>query len=187
MTAIKHKIIVVEDDYRQFQICRDSLKAYFEILPNVDSKNKFNCITSKLMRFLEKNDVSYINEFDNYKDISAFIVDYELKEDSNKTGVLFCQSTEIIRNGGIPVLFLTKIGESEPTNRISKLKETNPEINYDFLRKPEIWADEDNKIESIVGKSNNFSGDVKNKIEKLIDKNKKASLSDDEFKKIESL
>lgn len=144
----KKKIVIIEDDYSQYSIIRELLYADFEIR-NLN-KTEFNKLTAKLMRFLNSKDSgnNYSTAMGNFKDVSAFIVDYELKEESNKTGVLFCQLTEQINSGKIPVLFLSKI---DITNIIADLNLTD--MKFSQLRKRDYWSDETLNIEDRVNKS----------------------------------
>ena len=168
----KSKIVIIEDDYRQFQICRNSLQSTFDILPVATTLREFNAIKSQLMQLLKQENENFKTLLSDYNGVSAFIVDYELKEDSNKTGILFCELTDCINKGTIPVFFLTKLSDADPTNRIQNLPTTHSNIEYDYLRKPESWADESKTIDSIVNECNTFNISMKEKINRLIQSSK---------------
>lgn len=174
--ATKNKIVIIEDDYRQFQICRNLLQSNFDILPIANILKDFNSHKSQLMKLLKRENEDFKTSLNNYSEVSAFIVDYELKQDSDKTGILFCELTDCIMNYKTPVFFLTKLSAADPTNRIQNLPTTHPTIVYDYLRKPEIWTDEEKTIESIVNDSNQFGIAMKNKIDVLIQKAKKPNI-----------
>jgi len=165
----KLKIAVIEDKYRQFQIIEKLLNPYFEIFPIASDYKDFNVKKSKLMDYLNNNgnDI-FLQELPQMENISAFVIDYELKKGSNKTGVFFAQITKEINNGTKPVLFLTKISDSNTTNAITKLPQTNPAIRKSYLRKPELWEDSTKEIESIANHTQSFGNDMKVEIDFLV-------------------
>lgn len=168
MAEQKQKILIVEDDYRQFQIIRDLLKHDYEILPSITTEREFNSLRSKLLRFLDNEETEYFTALGDYEKADTFIVDFELKQDSDKTGILFCKLAECISNGSKPVLFLTIIPDAEIENQISTVEYEIPKIICENLRKPEFWGNESELVESIVGKSQSCKDAVKKKINKLI-------------------
>jgi hypothetical protein len=153
MAAQKKKIVIIEDIYRQFQIIRELLRNDYEILPDIKTEREFRLLRSDLMCFLNGEDKVFLPELDNYKNIDAFIVDYDLKQDSYKNGILFCKQTDCISDGLKPVLFLTIVSKAEVENTIRNVRGEIPKIVFDNLRKPELWGDDSEKIDSIVGNS----------------------------------
>jgi hypothetical protein len=179
MTSQKNTIVIIEDRFDHFQILRNLLKYDFEIKPAVKDEEHFKCLSSDLMRFLDKEDSDFPNELNNYEDADAFIVDYDLEDDTVKTGILFCKLTGCIANGLKPVLFLTIHPASKITNEIKKVKNEIHEIVYDFLRKSEIWDDENDPIDSrakhqdSITLANDIKQTITNLIEESARKNKK--------------
>jgi response regulator RpfG family c-di-GMP phosphodiesterase len=187
MNQKKMKIVVIEDKYRQFQIIENLLNPHFEVFPKVIDNNDFKNKKSKLMDYLNNNgNNGFLDELPSFDDISAFVIDYELKKGSNKTGVLFAQITEQINNGSKPVLFLTKMSDSDTTNTITTLPNTNPNIKKEYLRKPESWEDANKRIENIALTSNKFGEEMKTQIGSLINKttDKNNCIPPDHSKKI---
>jgi len=166
MAEQKKKIVIV--DYRQFQIIRSLLRPDYEILPDIKTDKEFRELRAKLVRFLTTEDQNYFIALGDYKDINAFIVDYELKHESDKTGILFCKSAECICNGSIPVLFLTIIPDAVIENQINTIEDEIPNIICKNLRKPEFWGNEEDTVESIVLKSQ--TDIIKSKILSTLDK-----------------
>jgi len=170
MAAKKTKIVIIEDDYRQFQIIRDLLIHDYEIFPSITTEEQFKVIIAKMIRFLDEEDNEFPAEFNDYNDVAAFIVDYKLLEDSNKTGIHFCELTECIKNGLTPVLFLTICPDAEIENEIRNIENRIPNIDFDNLRKPELWDNKSKQVDDIVkdSKSLALKDSIKKKIEKLI-------------------
>jgi response regulator RpfG family c-di-GMP phosphodiesterase len=164
----KITVAVIEDKYRQYQIIERLLNPYFNIVPKVLNSSDYNDIKSKLMEYLNNNGSNvFFETIAPVENVSVFVIDYELKKGSNKTGVLFAQITDIINDGSKPVLFLTKMSDADTTNTITKLPNTNPNIKKDYLRKPENWEDT-SSIETIVLNNTSFGNDLKRQIELLI-------------------
>jgi len=176
MTENKPKIVIIEDDYYQYQIIRNLLKRDYEIFHNIENAKDFKILKPKLIRLLKDEDNSFENALEGFKNVSAFVVDYELKEGSrDKTGVLFCKKIESISNGKTPALFLTKEAGADITNEITKVKKEVPGIIYDFSRKPENWAGVNNtkKVNDAVSESVVFyNNDIKYKLNEMLKKEK---------------
>jgi len=167
--TVKPTVLIIEDSYNQFQIIRELLKNNYNILPIATSLDDFNVIYAKLRKFLNSDSNDFPSEFNNYSEVSAFIVDYELIVDNiDITGVYFCEKTESIWNGKIPVLFLTILSEFDKSNNINKIKDRNKNIRYDYFRKPDYWGDKRVGINKTVSKSTEFKNDMKTKIDALI-------------------
>jgi hypothetical protein len=174
MATQKQRVVIIEDNYRQYQIIRDLLRHDYEILPSIANEKQFRSLKAKLMRFLDKEDVDFQIALENYENVNAFVVDFELKQESNKTGILFCRLTECIYNGSKSVLFLTIQSKAIVANEIKRVKNDIPKIVCDDLRKPELWDEESKTVEAIVGDSQSgiLKSDIIRIINELIEKSK---------------
>lgn len=156
MSVNKKKIIIIEDDYSQYQIIRGLLFPYFEIQEL--ELQEFNMLTAKLLRYMSHMDREneYLNAMGNFENVSAFIIDYELKEDSDKTGTLFYNLIlDNFQDKTPPVLFLSKIDfpkkEAPKINDIEKLRLSD--CNTMQLRKLNFWSQENISIDQRVKRS----------------------------------
>jgi response regulator RpfG family c-di-GMP phosphodiesterase len=163
----KPKILIIEDVYQHFQIIRDLLKEDYDVLPTVINLHEFNLFYSDLLAYLKGEKADFLSSCD---DISAFIVDYQLKaETETYTGIGFCKQTDNIWNGKIPVLFATILAEENPTNDISRIRDDNQNIKYDYLRKPKGWGNKTKKLDTLVSESVGFRDNMRTKINNLIE------------------
>jgi len=172
MAGQRKKIVIVEDKYRQYQIIRELLKHNYDILPDITNDDDFRLLRSDLMQFLKEEKNEYLASLGDYENADAFIVDFELKINSDKTGILFCELTECIYQGLKPALFLTIISKADVANEISTVEEKYKAIICDSLRKPEFWDDESLDIDTVISKpeSKTLRNDIKIKLDGLIER-----------------